>query len=79
MAMVMLDAARLLLAGLAIGTIIALLAGRSAASLLFGIVSYDPVTLLSAIALLALSAAAASFLPARGAARLDPLTALRHE
>ncbi len=79
MAMIMLDAARLLFAGLAIGSIIALLAGRSAASLLFGIVSYDPVTLLSAIALLALSAAAASFLPARGAARLDPLTALRHE
>jgi predicted permease len=78
-AMVMREAAGLLIVGTIIGTVIALLAGRSAASLLFGVASSDPPTLLVAILLLTAIAVVASYLPARGAARLDPLTALRHE
>jgi len=77
--MVMREAARLLIVGTIIGTAAALLAGRSASSFLFGLTSYDPATILGAIVLLATIAAAASFLPARGAAHLDPLTALRQE
>jgi ABC-type antimicrobial peptide transport system permease subunit len=41
--------------------------------------SYDPLTLSSAALLLALIAGAASFLPARRAAKLDPMAALRDE
>jgi predicted permease len=77
--MVMKEAARLMIVGTAIGTALALLAGRSATTFLFGLTSYDPSTIGGAILLLAAIAAAASFLPARGAARLDPLTALRQD
>jgi putative ABC transport system permease protein len=78
-AMVMYEAARLLAAGIAIGIVASLVAGRSAGSLLFGLKSYDPLTLVAAAALLAAIAAAASFVPARRASRLDPMAALRDE
>lgn len=78
-AMVMGEAGRLLLSGILIGALISLLATRGARTLLFGLKSYDPLTLVSAALLLALIAAAASFLPARRASKLDPMTALRDE
>jgi ABC-type antimicrobial peptide transport system permease subunit len=77
--MVVREAARLLIAGTLIGIAVALLAGRTAASLLFGITSSDPLTLAAAILLLTLIALAATLVPARSAAHLDPLIALRHE
>ena len=78
-AMVMREAVRLLATGIVIGTVGSLLAGRSAGSLLFGLKPYDPATILVAGALLAAVAAAASFVPARRAARLNPMAALRDE
>jgi predicted permease len=77
--MVLREAARLLAAGLAIGTALALVAGRGAGSLLFGLTPHDPAALLGACALLAFIAACASILPARRAANLDPMIALRDE
>jgi predicted permease len=77
--MVMRDAGKLVAAGVLIGTALALAAGRSAGSLLFGLKPHDPVTLVGAAVLLAVIAASASFIPARRAARLDPMTALRSE
>jgi ABC-type antimicrobial peptide transport system permease subunit len=77
--LVMRDAATMLLAGVIIGTVLALVAGRGASSMLFGLKPYDPATLTFAVALLAVIAALASFLPARRAARLDPMVALRNE
>ena len=77
--MVIREAAVLLTTGAAIGTGVSLLAGRSTASLLFGITSYDPLTLTAACLLLAAIAMIASLLPARTAARQDPLVALRSE
>jgi predicted permease len=65
--------------GLAVGTGIVLWAGRAAAPLLFGLKPYDPVTLIAAVALLTLVAVAASYFPARRAAALDPMLALRDE
>jgi ABC-type antimicrobial peptide transport system permease subunit len=52
---------------------------RTATSLLFGLKPHDPATILVAIVGLAAVAAAASFLPAYRASRLDPMTALREE
>jgi len=78
-AMVMREAVKLLLIGLPVGTALALLAGRSAGSLLFGLKPYDPVTLAGAALLLSLIACAASLLPARRASQLDPMAALRDE
>jgi predicted permease len=77
--MVMRDAVLLIAVGLSIGTVLSLIAGRTAKSLLFQLESYDPLTLLLAAGLLAGIAALASFLPARRAAQLDPMAALRCE
>ncbi len=79
--MVVDDAGRLLAVGLAAGLVLAVAAGRIAgsASLLFNLTPHDPATLVAACALLTVIAAAASVIPARRAARLDALVALRHE
>src|SRR5262249_34535413 len=55
----------------------ALLASRVLGRFLFGVGASDPITFLAAPALLAAAALAASWIPARRAARLDPLAALR--
>jgi ABC-type lipoprotein release transport system permease subunit len=47
--------------------------------MLFGVTALDPVTIVGAVAVLALAAQVAAFLPARRASRVDPLVALRHE
>lgn len=77
--MMLREAGTLVAIGVVIGTVLSLAAGRAAPALLFGLEPHDPVTLGVAALLLAAVAAAASYLPARRASRLDPLTALRHE
>ena len=77
--MVMRDAGWLMVAGIMCGAVLSLLAGRSAATLVFGLTPYDPSTLLLACLVLALVTATASFLPAHRASRLDGLTAMRDE
>ena len=55
-------------------------AGRSAiAKMLYGVAADDPWTLGGASAVVALVAAAAALNPALRAARVDPMTALRHD
>jgi ABC-type antimicrobial peptide transport system permease subunit len=77
--MVMREAGCLLLAGIVTGNILSLIAGRGVSSLLFGLKPYDPLTMLVSITVLSLIAALASLLPARRAAKLDPMVALRYE
>ena len=69
----------LIAAGIGIGLIAALGLTNLLRSLLFGVTPLDPLVLAATATLLALTALAASWLPARRAARLDPLVALRTE
>jgi predicted permease len=77
--LVLREAMLLLILGLTAGTLIALWAGRAAAALLFELKPYDPVSIAVAITVLAVVALAASYGPARRAASLEPMTALREE
>jgi predicted permease len=77
--LVLREAALLLGLGLLIGGGLALWAGRAAASLLFGLKPNDAATLAGAMALLAAVALAASYGPARRAAKMEPMQALREE
>ena len=65
--------------GLAVGLAIALAVGRLAASLLYGISGTDLVTFLAVPAVLVAAALVAIVIPARRAARIGPMTALRTE
>jgi predicted lysophospholipase L1 biosynthesis ABC-type transport system permease subunit len=75
--MVLKQGLRLVAAGLAIGLVLALVAGRLLESLLFGVSGRDPVTFAIVPMALAGVALVACLLPARRATRLDPLAALR--
>ncbi len=65
--------------GLAIGIPFALLGGRLMADQLFGVRSYDPLSIAIAVCVLSAAAALAGFIPARRAASIEPMEALRLE
>jgi predicted permease len=67
----------IVVAGLAVGLVTAFFAAESLSKLLYGVSSRDPVTFIAAPAIIVLIAAVACFVPARRAAQIDPLTALR--
>jgi ABC-type antimicrobial peptide transport system permease subunit len=77
--LVLRGAAALLLTGTIIGVAISLLTAHLLHSLLFGVKQYDLLTLVTAPILLLLVGAVAAFLPARRAAALEPMQALRTE
>ncbi len=73
------SAAALVGTGLVVGAGGAVALGRAMRSLLYGIGPSDPVTLVAVVGILGTVAAVASYLPARRAARVDPVVALRAE
>jgi putative ABC transport system permease protein len=70
---------RLAIGGIAIGLFASLAATRALSSMLFDVTSKDPETFVGVAILLAGVAVAASYIPARRAAKVDPMTALRCE
>jgi putative ABC transport system permease protein len=65
--------------GFAIGIVVVTLAGQQIGNLLVGVRPFDPVTFFGTALLLAIVAGLATWLPARRAAAIDPLVALRYE
>ena len=63
--------------GIGAGALLSIAANRWLAQLLFGVSSYDPLTLIGASVLFVLVAIAAAALPSRRAARVNPVLALR--
>ncbi|HEV2448481.1 MAG TPA: FtsX-like permease family protein, partial [Candidatus Sulfopaludibacter sp.] len=77
--LVMRQIGSLLAAGVAAGVVLAMVGGKAIAGLLFGVRAGEPRLLAAASLVLAATALAAAWLPARRAASVDPLVALRHE
>jgi len=65
--------------GVAVGTLLSVAIGQVLASLLYRVSGLDPVVLVGAPAVLALVSLFACYIPARRAAHVDPMVALRHE
>ncbi|HET9467720.1 MAG TPA: ADOP family duplicated permease, partial [Vicinamibacterales bacterium] len=78
-AMVLRQVGAMAVAGLALGLLAALLLGRAARTLLFGVEAADPVALLGAAVVLTIVMLGAAYIPARRASRVDPMVALRYE
>ena len=77
--LVMRQAGNMLLVGMVLGTGLALASARLIQSFLYGVTAHDGWTLAAAAALLLVSGLSAAYLPARGAASMDPIKALRAE
>jgi ABC-type antimicrobial peptide transport system permease subunit len=77
--LVMREVVLLVVAGASIGTPLAIAATRLVASALFGVSPTDPATFALATLIMVAVAASAGYLPARRAARVDPMVALRYE
>jgi predicted permease len=75
--LVLRQGAMLALAGIVVGAVAALGLTRLIAGLLYGVSATDPVSFVAVMALLTFVALLASFIPARRASRVDPMTVLR--
>jgi putative ABC transport system permease protein len=73
------ESALMTLGGVALGFAVSLMATRLIATTLFGVTSHDPETLISVVLLFVAIAVLATYFPARRAASIDPIQALRTE
>jgi putative ABC transport system permease protein len=79
MSMIMREGLRLGLVGVGMGVLVALVAARGLAFLLYGVTPSDPLTFIGVPLLFVTVTAAACFIPGRRAMRVDPMIALRYE
>jgi ABC-type antimicrobial peptide transport system permease subunit len=77
--MVLRDGLLLIVLGMSLGLPLSLAAGRIVASQLYGIKPNDPLTFVLTVGVLAATGILAALLPARRAAAVAPIEALRHE
>jgi ABC-type antimicrobial peptide transport system permease subunit len=77
--MILRESTWLALAGVVVGVGAALMLTRLVKSMLYGIQPNDPLTLVGGVSILLAVALAASWIPARRAAGVQPMEALRHE
>jgi len=77
--LIIIEGLRLVLAGVAVGLVVSLLGRAVEAQLWPGVKPYDPATLASTVLLLLATSVLACWIPARRAARVDPMVALRYE
>ncbi|MCU1243226.1 MAG: hypothetical protein JWO71_3952 [Candidatus Acidoferrum typicum] len=77
--LVLAEAMKLILIGVAVGVAAALALTKAMASLLYGVSASDPLIFLSVVALLMIVSLAACYVPVRRAMRVDPIVALRYE
>jgi predicted permease len=78
-AIVLRQVARIAVIGIVLGTAGAILLGRAAQSLLFGVAAWDPLALAAAAVVLVAVTLGAAYIPARRASRVDPMSVLRYE
>jgi ABC-type antimicrobial peptide transport system permease subunit len=77
--MILRESTWLTVAGMVAGVTAALVLTRLVKSMLYGVTPNDPVTLVAGVALLIGVALVATWIPARRAASVQPMEALRHE
>jgi ABC-type antimicrobial peptide transport system permease subunit len=77
--LVMRESMVLVVVGVIIGVAVAMGAGRFVSTLLFGLAPTDALTIAAAVVVMVSVSALAGFLPARRAARIDPMVALRYD
>ena len=77
--LVLSDTARMAAVGLALGVVLSSAAGRLEAAVLFGVHPLDAISLAAALCILSVAVVGAAWLPARRAASIEPMQALRTE
>jgi ABC-type antimicrobial peptide transport system permease subunit len=77
--MILRESTGLAIAGVVLGVAAALLLTRLVKTMLYGIEPWDPLTMIGGVVILQAVALAASWIPARRAAGVQPMEALRHE
>ena len=77
--LILLNGVKLAAAGLLLGLVATFVFGRALSSLLYQVGLFNPLTLITTALLLSGAVLLASYLPARRAAKVDPMVALRYE